>query len=441
MATSAPKFSLSLSKKSSSSTAKQPSKPPARPSLGRARFQNSDDEDDDTEGVAHAVSHFDQEAGGAIDVNRAQSSKKGPLIIRGPGNRDWREESRRKRQKGPLPDGAQQNGEVVVEEPEKLQYGLTLGQKSTDRPEPAVELPLREPLDPQPQKEQTADQAALDALLGNKPQSTLVLPQVDTEEQAFQRDFDAAPDVPTLEEYAAVPVEEFGAALLRGMGWKDGEPIGKRRGEQVKKPRVVERRPALLGIGAKEDAAAGVELGSWGKPLKGRRKVEQIYTPVLLRNRVTGEQLTEDELKAKLEEQKKAQAEQDSERGHDKDYRSSGRESKRSKYDDDHSDSDRWRRRSKERDRRRDRDDDKYRDRHHDRRERDRKAVDKRGSDRSRRYRSPSPESRSRRRDSRDRKHRSSRRDRSSSEDDRDRRRHRDDKRRGDRERERRYKD
>ncbi|KAF1815882.1 hypothetical protein P152DRAFT_390129 [Eremomyces bilateralis CBS 781.70] len=309
MATSAPKFSLSLSKKTSSSTSKQTPKPPTRPSLGRPKFHDSDDEDDTTEGVVQSVSHFDQAAGGAIDVNRVQDEKKGPLVIRGPGNRDWKEESRRKRQKGPLPDGVQQNGgEIIIEEPEKLQYGLSVGQTPREQPELPTQVPIRESQESEPKKVQTADEAAMDALLGNNTKSTLVLPGVDTEEEAFQRDYNHAPDMATLDEYAAVPVEEFGAALLRGMGWKDGDPIGKRRGEQPKKPRVMERRPALLGIGAKEDAAAGVELGSWGKPMKGRKKVEQVYTPVLLRNRVTGEQLTEEELKVKIEEQKKIQA-------------------------------------------------------------------------------------------------------------------------------------
>ncbi|KAK5004943.1 DNA primase large subunit Spp2 [Cryomyces antarcticus] len=107
----------------------------------------------------------------------------------------------------------------------------------------------------------------------------------------------------TLAEYEAMPIEEFGAALLRGMGWKDGDPIGKRKGQQAAKPRLLERRPALLGIGAKEEAAVGVELGAWGKGAKGGRR-DQPYTPVILKNAKTGEQLTEEELKAKLEQQK-----------------------------------------------------------------------------------------------------------------------------------------
>lgn len=30
----------------------------------------------------------------------------------------------------------------------------------------------------------------------------------------------------TLEDYEAVPVEEYGMAMLHGMGWKAGEGIG-----------------------------------------------------------------------------------------------------------------------------------------------------------------------------------------------------------------------
>ncbi|KAK5149193.1 hypothetical protein LTR04_007357 [Oleoguttula sp. CCFEE 6159] len=148
----------------------------------------------------------------------------------------------------------------------------------------------------------TDDQRAFAALTGEKPHSTRVVSAIN-EDEAFRRDYDSTPDMATLAEYEAMPIEEFGAALLRGMGWKDGDPIGKRKGQQAAKPRLLERRPALLGIGAKEEAAVGVELGAWGKGAKGGRR-DQPYTPVILKNAKTGEQLTEEELKAKLEQQK-----------------------------------------------------------------------------------------------------------------------------------------
>jgi hypothetical protein len=40
-----------------------------------------------------------------------------------------------------------------------------------------------------------------------------------TDVEAFQKNLDELPDEATLDDYDNVPVEEFGAALLRGMGW------------------------------------------------------------------------------------------------------------------------------------------------------------------------------------------------------------------------------
>ncbi|CAJ0600923.1 unnamed protein product [Cylicocyclus nassatus] len=50
-------------------------------------------------------------------------------------------------------------------------------------------------------------------------------------------------------DYSAVPIEEFGLAILRGCGWKDGEGIG--RHPQVVPLRLPPRRPNGLGLGAK----------------------------------------------------------------------------------------------------------------------------------------------------------------------------------------------
>ncbi|KAK6461312.1 DExH-box splicing factor binding site-domain-containing protein [Scheffersomyces coipomensis] len=62
----------------------------------------------------------------------------------------------------------------------------------------------------------------------------------------FQAKYDDLPDEDSEEEYAKVPVEQFGEALLRGMGWtgededdsKDNETLNQQRGP-------------VLGIGAK----------------------------------------------------------------------------------------------------------------------------------------------------------------------------------------------
>jgi G-patch domain len=36
-------------------------------------------------------------------------------------------------------------------------------------------------------------------------------------------------DQATADDYDKVPIEQFGMALLRGMGWKDGDGIGKNK--------------------------------------------------------------------------------------------------------------------------------------------------------------------------------------------------------------------
>ena len=49
----------------------------------------------------------------------------------------------------------------------------------------------------------------------------------DWEAEAFQKDVADLPDVSTLEEYTAMPVELFGEAMLRGMGWSEEKETAK----------------------------------------------------------------------------------------------------------------------------------------------------------------------------------------------------------------------
>jgi hypothetical protein len=281
-------------------------------------------------------------------------------------NRDWREESRRNRGSGRdlLPaevraaragqqqqkEGAQEvvnggvqayglsfakttvtaDGKIVGEGVGDVRMELgESGKVSENRLGPQN---LEPHLGEETLKPKTDDELALAALLGDggSRKSTMVLPAVVeapkddeaaiwdgragtgiNEDDAFRIDVASRPDSASLDDYAAVPVEEFGAALLRGMGWKEGEVVGKRK-DQVSKPRILERRPALLGIGAKEvPGGVGDEIGAWGRAAKGRRKVEKSYNPVLLRNSKTGEMVTEEELKVKKEEQKREEEEDD----------------------------------------------------------------------------------------------------------------------------------
>lgn len=278
------------------------------------------------------VSAFDQS--GAVISNGSAEKKSSLLVIQAEKNKDWREESRKRSRKNLLPaevqaaQSAQTNGHdaahVDRDEVSKVS-GIQFVGKDREGDTTMVELEAAQVTPAQPaQPPKTVDEEAMEALVGGERKSNFHIPvlaeddQYDNptdpsypeyanEDDRFKADVASRPDVATLDDYSATPVEEFGAALLRGMGWKDGEAVGKRRAglPAPKKPIIKERRPNLLGIGAKEvPGGVGDEFGAWGKAAKGKRKMDLTYSPVLLKNSVTGELLTEDELAKKKDEEK-----------------------------------------------------------------------------------------------------------------------------------------
>jgi len=132
--------------------------------------------------------------------------------------------------------------------------------------------------------EETLEQQALRALLSGDDATTI--PQIDairpavTETDAYQQDVVSRPDSATLDDYERVPVEQFGAALLRGMGWKEGMAASRTRTGPVE-PYLPAMRPALLGIGAKERVKEEVP-GANGKK-GGNNRPDKRYMPVLKR--------------------------------------------------------------------------------------------------------------------------------------------------------------
>jgi len=303
-----------------------------------------DDDDDHEFDRPQKVSHFDKQAGGAIDESKPKTEE-GPLIIAPQANRDWREASKRRKQGNGLPTEAQniEASRQAVAELEKgleePQYGLNITKRDpedehreliTRRRAPGDGEPVINGRDAQAEAEATQQQAsepngdalvkiktdeeeAIEALLGQTKRSDLVLPSV-SEEEAFSQDYHSAPDMASLDDYDRVPVEQFGAALLRGMGWKDGEDIGAQRGKKAAVTKMPERRPAFLGIGAKEEAAVAQEMGSWGRAAKDRKGAPQVYNPILLRDKKTGEMFTEEELQKKKERDERARYEEEFER-------------------------------------------------------------------------------------------------------------------------------
>ena len=346
-------ISISLNSKA------KPTAPTSKPlnSKKRPHSSLSDHDSDNEDGPQHPqlVSAFDQSAGGAISVNGVEK-KKEPLVIRSQKNRDWREESFRKKGKNLLPAEVQaaksgyltRDCGVGTRDEEPQTFGLNFVKPNGKDPETNATLKDAQKAESAPATEpnrvQDADQEALEALTsGGTQNSTLIIPATTTngdggsraepvnEDQAFRLDVASRPDSASLADYAAIPVEDFGAGMLRGMGWKEGGVIGKRK-DMVSKPSNATRRPALLGLGAKEVPGSVEELGAWGKAAKNKRKADKTYNPVLLKNSVTGEMLTEEELEAKKAEQQKA--EEDWRERRDKNLARDMEKKRRRKYDD-----------------------------------------------------------------------------------------------------------
>lgn len=100
-----------------------------------------------------------------------------------------------------------------------------------------------------------------------------IIPQAPavTEEEAYALDVAQRPDTPDLEAYQRVPIEDFGAALLRGMG--GGNKPRPKVEAYVPKPRT-----ALLGIGAKsrEETFGKDWVAQQDNVKKGSNKREQM---------------------------------------------------------------------------------------------------------------------------------------------------------------------
>ncbi|KAF2239369.1 hypothetical protein EV356DRAFT_502421 [Viridothelium virens] len=371
-----PKISLSFgAKKAKAAPRSQLGKRP------RSALQDEQDEED-TPITPQTITGF--ENGTTIGID--DKPKQGPRIIPALKNRDFAEEVRRKRQRSGLPAGANgQPAEVtdIPDEDEPKQYGLIINDRKSENPGGEFDNVQESAVSIEDAKPKTEDELAMDALLGKQSLTTRTIPV--SEDDVYHEDMEQVPEAPDQAAYAAMPVEDFGKALLAGMGWKEGQALGRRnRGKAEEKPRDVQRRPEQLGLGAKEDALLRAESGADRKArMKG---VQNIYNPVLMRNKTTGETFTESELKAKQEQQKL-----ELRNGNDERKDSMGKNSDR---------------RREERDGRRE---------ERDRRRRDEDRAPKNDPYRRPRYEDDSDE---------DLKHQSSRRDRTFSRDDR----HRDDR-------------
>lgn len=201
-------------------------------------------------------------------IRHDQKPKAGPLVIPKLDNRDWR--SSRQNLLPPEVQAQRNSGEnekgkaetdVMGEASEDVKWGLSVRRKEVvevheSGDDVTVEARSEETREPKPK---SADEEALQALTngsGKKGPDLVIPSSLHSEDDLYRKAVAEAPDVSTLEDYERVPVEEFGAALLRGMGW-DGKL------EEGSKVKEVKRRQNLLGLGAKETGKEEEGLGAW----------------------------------------------------------------------------------------------------------------------------------------------------------------------------------
>lgn len=109
------------------------------------------------------------------------------------------------------------------------------------------------------------------------------------ETTAFRSDVLSRPDAPDLDAYARVPVGQFGAALLRGMGWTEGTAASRTGRAGPTEAYVPKSRPAMLGIGAKAlKEVLGEEKGKDGRPVRRDRAGEMRFVPLVKKAREGG---------------------------------------------------------------------------------------------------------------------------------------------------------
>ncbi|KAH0366172.1 hypothetical protein KCU65_g5601, partial [Aureobasidium melanogenum] len=397
---------------SSRPTQRKSSPPPPSKSNGTKRAHAallddaSDDEDAINNSKRQTITHFDSANGGAVNTHAPKKEEKKPLVITALANRDWREASKRQRaqkygitseQLDAKSQGASQKvdgADKVVKETEAVKYGLNVfAPSAADAEDTQQDHEPEQSPEEVPEQQKTADQLAIDALTGAAPTSTLTIPTTAvSEEDAFNDSYHSAPPAPSLSDYAAVPVEEYGAAMLRGMGWKGPSASSKPVTANKKGPQLPPaKRPALLGIGADPNAAAQAEeLGAWGKSSSRGRKEPTMFIPVSIKNKKTGETLTEEELKEKLRRDKE-EAENQRFVVNDleiRDRKRGTRDEDTRKRRDEYSDDERRRRKDYDRHDHRSRDYDRRdrRDRSRDRDYYDRKSSSRRDRSRDREY-------------------------------------------------------
>ncbi|KAG7668162.1 hypothetical protein KSW81_002061 [Nannochloris sp. 'desiccata'] len=96
-----------------------------------------------------------------------------------------------------------------------------------------------------------------------------------SEAEVLKLDLEQLPPEASLDAYEEMPVESFGEALLRGMGWQEGRAIGRGNKKEVTTKDLI-RRPHRLGLGA-APAPAPETHKKYIKPGESRAPQDHVY--------------------------------------------------------------------------------------------------------------------------------------------------------------------
>ncbi|KXJ97436.1 DExH-box splicing factor binding site-domain-containing protein [Microdochium bolleyi] len=280
-ATHAPRIAIKFGGKPSTSQATKKSistrKPDPPSTLGKRQRRHAlggdSESDDDDEGVGklEAVTGFGADGAEHETAPRHRrtdtgAASKAPFVIGGHRNRDWKAEIR---SRGTRDTSASEQSvdprkdalrdKELPDQEKDIQWGLSVSKKDSSDIVKAgsdkVEVEGDRP-DARNSPPRDEEQDAIDALEGKRRKvgQDIVITSSETqakgpapmnEEDSYRRAVEAAAEVSTVDEYDQIPDGEFGAAMLRGMGWKGDE--------RAPKAKEVKRRTQFMGLGAKED--------------------------------------------------------------------------------------------------------------------------------------------------------------------------------------------
>ncbi|GAC75918.1 hypothetical protein PANT_19d00017 [Moesziomyces antarcticus T-34] len=288
----------------------------SQPATRHSAFHDSDDDDDDNDAArsTHRSSGRQEEIisfgrNGAQKRTSSPPRSAPPRVIPVASNLDWRQDRKQRmgiatnlKSFGPLVSMRRADSSVVSDpsqhhgtdnaadaiNTDAQKSGLEIRQPRTQQAVESHPAPSSSEETPAPAPDasvQGTDEEAIKALLAGDDGAAevgahLVIPQED-EAELLQHDIESRPEAPSLDDYAATPIEQFGMALLRGMGWKEGMGAGKggKGPQQAAEPK---KRAALLGLGAKERAVPATGLPSSFSSHKNRAsgKRDYKYVPI-----------------------------------------------------------------------------------------------------------------------------------------------------------------